>query len=105
MNYNPSKYLWPASIASIISWSAFAVVIIKVDPYVSKDIALLLFFLTLFFSLTTTLTIIGFLLRKKFYHNEIFHHHLGISLRQAILLTLCAIGCLAFLFLGVLTWW
>lgn len=102
---NHRRYLIPIALAAFLSWISWLLVIIKIDPYLSTKIALILFFLTLFSSLVCTFTIIGFIIRRKVSHNEILFSYIGISLRQAILLTFCALGSLFFLLLGVLTWW
>lgn len=102
---NTHRFLIPASISALISWTALSVVIIKIDPYSSTEMALMLFFLALFFALTSSFSILGFLIRKRVHNNEIIYNHIGISIRQAILLSLLSLGCLFFLFLGVLTWW
>lgn len=99
------KYLISIGIAGLFSWAAFWVVIFKLDPYQSTALALFFFFLSLFFALTTTFTFIGFYVRKWFSKNEIYFRHINISLRQGALLSFCALGCLFFLLLGVLTWW
>lgn len=99
------RYLTLISFSALFSWSAWYLVIQKLNPYDSQILSLALFFLSLFFALTSTLTLGGFYLRKWFYKNEIFYSHLSIALRQSILLTLCIIGSLLFLMLGVLTWW
>lgn len=99
------RYLTTTYISMILSWSAWLMVMYKLNPYESRGLSLGPFFLSLFFALTSTLTILGFHLRKWLYKNEIFYHHINISLRQAVLLTLCILASLVFLMLGVLTWW
>ena len=37
--------------------------------------------------------------------NEVFYSHINVALRQGVLLTMIAIGCLLFQLLGALTWW
>lgn len=102
---NTQTYLIPNYIAAALSWSAWLVVITKLNPYESTGLALTLFFVSLFFALISTFTIVGFYLRKWLTNNELHFNFINISLRQGILLSFCAIGCLAFLLLGVLTWW
>lgn len=100
-----SRYILILTVAALVSWLGFFVVITKLDPFVSTGLALALFFVSLFFALTSTFTIIGFYLRVWFNKNEIYYDHINVSLRQGILLTLIALGSLLFQLLGVLTWW
>lgn len=102
---NPTKYLIPTGLAAFFSWTAWILVVVKINPYESTALALPLFFLSLFFALISTFTILGFYLRKYLNHHEVHFNYINISLRQGILLSFCALGCLAFLLLGVLTWW
>ena len=100
-----NKYIVIIGVAALISWIAFALVITKLDPFVSTGLSLALFFISLFFALTSTFTILGFYLRVWLNKNEIYYDHINVSLRQGILLTLIALGSLLFQLLGVLTWW
>ena len=99
------KYLMIIGTASIVSWLAFYLVIDKLDPFASTGLALALFFVSLFFALMTTFSIFGFYIRVWLNRNEIYYDHINVSLRQGILLTLIALGCLLFQLLNVLTWW
>ncbi len=99
------RYIMIIGSAALISWLAFYLVIEKLDPWASTGLALALFFISLFFALTCTFTVIGFYIRVWFNKNEIYYDHINVSLRQGILLTLIALGCLLFQLLGVLTWW
>jgi len=99
------RYLAIISIAGILSWVAWTVVINKLDPYESTGLALGLFYISLFFALTCTFTVLGFYFRLWLNKNEVYYNHINISLRQGLFLTLIALGCLTFQLLGVLTWW
>lgn len=100
-----SRYLITTFLAAIFSWTAWVLVLFKLDPFESTLLALFFFFISFFFASTSTLTLLGFYLRKFIYQNEVFTSHLNVALRQGLLLTLCILGCLIFLMLGVLTWW
>lgn len=93
------------SLAAIISWGAWLLVIFNLDPYSSTKLALSLFFFSLFLALTGTFAIILFLLKKWRADNEIYVKHVIISLRQGFLLSASTIFCLALLMLGLLRIW
>ena len=99
------KYLLFIGIAGIISWVAFGLVVNKLDPFESTGLALALFFVSLFFALTCSFTVIGFYFRLWLNKNEIYYNHINVSLRQAVWLSLIALGCLVLQLLGVLNWW
>lgn len=109
----PSRYLLPIGSATVLSWIAVFLVITKLDPCISVEkvcekpngISIVLFFTSLFFALTSLFTIIGFYFRQWLNKSEIGYNQINVSLRQGILLSLCTVGCLLFLLLGVLTWW
>jgi hypothetical protein len=103
MSHN--RYVMIIGAAGLISWIAFYLVLSRLTPYETSGIALGLFFVSLFFALACSFTVIGFYLRVYFNRNEIYYDHINVSLRQGVLLTLIALGCLLFQLLGVLTWW
>jgi len=99
------NYLMLVASAGMLAWLAFVTVILKFNPYESTSIALAFFYLSLFIALSCTFTLIGYFFRLWLYKNEIFYIHINVSLRQGIILSLIAIGCLVLLMLKVLTWW
>ncbi len=99
------RYLAIIGAAGVISWVAWVMVVNKLDPMESTGPALALFYISLFFALTCSFTVIGFYFRLWFNKNEIYYSHINVSLRQAVLLTLIALGCLTFQLLDILTWW
>lgn len=109
------KYLFIIGAVAIIGWVSFVLVILKLDPctspgklslcYSTSPLALFLFFVSAFFAFTSTFTLLGFGLRLWLNQYEIYLDHLGISLRQGILLTFCTLCAIAFLLLNALTWW
>ncbi len=104
--FNPEKkYIQPLMIAGAVSWLSWIVVIWKLDPYESTGLALALFFLSMLIALTCSFTLLGFYLRKWVTQNEASISYINTSIRQGLLLSLCTLICLAFLLLGVLTWW
>ncbi len=103
MSHN--KYLAVIASAGVVSWMAWLVVLFKLDPKESTGLALGLFYISLFFALTSTFTLTGYYLRLWFNRNEVYYDHINVSLRQAVLLSVIALGCLTFQLLGILTWW
>lgn len=109
------KYFFIIAVTAVISWLSWILVITQLDPcrgpgqfticHSASGIALLLFFLSAFFALTATITLLGFGIRLWLHHYEIYLDHLNISLRQGILLALCALGAMGLLLLNSLTWW
>jgi len=100
-----NRYLIYVGIAGIVSWIAWFIVLNKLDPFESTELALGLFFLSMFFALGCTFTIIGFYFRLWLNKNEYYSSHIHIAFRQGIELTIIALGCIFFLILGVLNWW
>ncbi|MBU1992719.1 MAG: hypothetical protein ABH856_02550 [Patescibacteria group bacterium] len=99
------NYLTTISIAGLLSWAAFVVVLNKLNPYESPLLALPFFFVSLFLALACTFAVLGFYFRVWLYKNEVFYSHINVALRQGVLLGFIACGTLGFKLLGVLTWW
>ncbi len=106
-----NRYIVYLVIAALVSWLAFYLVLNRLDPFVNNNIttvaglSLAMFFVSLFFALTSTFTILGFYIRVWFNKNEVYFDHLNVSLRQAVFLSLIALGSILFQILGVLSWW
>jgi len=99
------KYISGLFIAGVISWAAWLMVVIKLNPFESTSLALALFFVSLFFVLLCTFTLGGFYIRRYMDRGELQRYQMATSLRQAILLSLCVNTCLFLLMLGLLSWW
>ena len=93
------------ALATTFSWAAWILVILKLDPYESTDLALSLFFISTLLALTGSFTILLFLLKKWKTEGEVYVKHLTISLRQGLLLSATTTICLALLMLGLLRVW
>ncbi len=100
-----NQYLSGLSLAGLVSWAAWLMVVAKLNPFESTALALVLFFISLFFALLCTFTLAGFFIRRYLDKGELYHHHMKVSLRQAILLSACADASLVLLIFGLLTWW
>ena len=103
MSYN--KYLAIIGIAALFSWTGFATVMIKLNPFESPGIALALFFVTLFIALMCTFSVFGFYFRVLLNSGDVSSHHMNVSFRQGLLLSF--ITCISFVFqlMGVMSWW
>lgn len=102
-------------IVAVASWTALSLVLFKLDPCIAPGTrelchavstrSLLLFFTSATFALTSLFTLLGFYLRVWLSRDTGDISNFGVSIRQGILLTICAIGALGLLLLEALTWW
>jgi len=92
-------------LATILGWTALFLVLQKLDPEVSPDLALPLFFGSSLVAMAGTFSIILFFFKKWRFSDHIYIKHILISLRQGILLSICTNLCLALLMLGLLRLW
>lgn len=99
------RVLFIIGMASVISWAAWLLVILNLDPFESTGLALTLFFISLSLALVGTYTIVLFYLKKMRSKIPVYTKHVMISLRQGILLGICTILCLGLLMLGLLRIW
>ncbi|OGJ46203.1 hypothetical protein A2307_04105 [Candidatus Peregrinibacteria bacterium RIFOXYB2_FULL_33_20] len=99
------RYLCWILLAALLGWASVILVIYRLDPFESTNLAIVLLFISLFIAFTPSFAFIGFLIRKKIHHNEIFYSHINIALRQGLLLSICGLSCLFLLLINALTWW
>lgn len=97
-----SSYLIGISISTILCWIAWFLTLNNIDPLATNSLGYLSFFVSLFFALLGSFTIIGFYLRLWFSKNEHYYENIGVSFRQAILLSVCVLGLLILQSLGLL---
>ncbi len=91
--------------ATLLTWSAWFLVVYKLDPFENPDLALPFFFASSLFAFTGTFTLVLFFLKKWRIKEHLTVKHILISLRQGILLSLCTCLCLALLMIGLLRVW
>lgn len=98
-------YLLAILIATAFGWASWIVVINKLSPFTTPQLALSLFYSSLFVALTGTLSLIIYYIRAWLNKGEVSNTHVNIALRQGVLLS--AMICIGILFqrLKVLTWW
>ena len=95
------RYISIIALAGIMASVAWILVILKLSPYETMSLSLVLFFITLFISLSSIFTVFGFYFRVWLFKNEIFYKHINIALRQGVFLGLIAVSCLVFQMLRV----
>ncbi|MBU2524750.1 hypothetical protein KKG71_06180 [Patescibacteria group bacterium] len=98
-------YLTALVVAACVSWSAFCLVLSKLDPPLegASKLGLVLFFISLFFALVASLSLLVYSVRK--YVTLQKENALNISIRQGILLSILATSILFFQHLRILNWW
>jgi len=99
------KYIIGMIFATIFCWIAWGLILFYIDPGAAGIVGLACFHASLFFSLIGTFTLVGLALRIWFSHNEVLFAHVGISFRQAGLLSLVIAGCLILQQFRILNWW
>lgn len=100
-----TTYITGILLAGILSLIGWFVVLFRMDPFSSTNVALVLFFVSLFFALASFFAVIGYYLRVFFNRNEIYYSHILISLREGILFSFFVCIALIFQIIRVLTWW
>ena len=102
---NLTKYLTLMSLATLLSWIAFLVVIFSVNPFETVILGFVLFYTSLFFAITGTLSLIGFLIRYFINKNQFITQQVVISFRQAILFSILIITGLYLQSYNLVAWW
>jgi hypothetical protein len=99
------KFLLSMSLATLLCWFGFFMVLIFISPQEITSLTFLLFYLILGLAVMGTFTIFGFLIRKLFNKNELAFEHVIVSFRQAIWLSLILIISLYLQSRQLLAWW
>ena len=81
------KFLIILGTGTILSWTAWVLVITMFDPFTGGPVAHFLFYLSFILALFGTITIIGFFLRYWLEKETVLFRQIGISLRQGLLLS------------------
>jgi hypothetical protein len=98
-------YILAILIATVFGWASWIVVINKLSPFTTPELALALFYTSLFVALAGTLSLVIYYLRAWLNKVEIHNVQLNTSLRQGVLLSAMINTAIAFQRLKVLTWW
>lgn len=92
-------------VATVLGWVSWLVVINKLSPFLSGNLALAFFYSSLLVALTGTFALVNYYLRIVFVGGENFPKHFNAAVRQGVLLASMVCLGLAFQRLRVLTWW
>ena len=93
------------SVASLLSWGAWLLVLFSIDPLEAGTLGLTIFYLSLFFSSAGTLAVAGFYVRRLVLKRQIVFHSVTNAFRQGILFAVLIVGSLYLQSLELLTWW
>jgi Na+/melibiose symporter-like transporter len=103
MTINP--YAITLYIATLFGWASWVLVIMKLDPFSSTPISLILFYASFFVAIAGTLAILNYYLRLWLGRKEAPNKHFYAAVRQGVLLSMMFNVGLGFQRLKVLTWW
>jgi len=98
-------YLWGLKISTFLALSAWGLTLFLVDPEKGGWVGQTLFYCSLFLALSGIFALFLTVARKKTVDQEERLFHVGMSLRQGLLLASLTVGLLAMQHLGVLVWW
>jgi len=98
-------YLWGLKFSTVLALIGWGLVVFYVDPEKGGLAGQALFFASLFLALTGIFALFFTLARRKVVNEEEQLFHVGMSLRQGLLLALLAVVILAMQHFRVLIWW
>ncbi len=98
-------YLTLMSFGTVVAGATFCLVLYRVDPATAGALGFCLFYLSLFFAICGLVSILGFVARVFMHRDEMLSRLVGLSFRQAVLLSALAVGGLALHAHGLLSWW
>jgi len=98
------SYIWGMRFVTLFSIAGLAAVVYFVDPE-AGPVGKILFYFILFFALSGILNLIFLRLRRGITTSETAFANVGMSLRQAMILSFFAIGLLILQSFRVLVWW
>ena len=93
------------SLMSLLAWSAWAYIVVSIDPFASGFIGPLLFYASFALALAGSVTAATFGLRRKFDSEELPWRHIRSSLREGIGFSLFMAFSLYLAASGMLRWW
>lgn len=100
------SYLWGIKISTAVSFAAWILVIVQIDPEKTGIVGQFLFFVSTMLFLSGLFILLFTWMRKISGNNEDMNFsHLGISFRQGILMALLASLLLVLQQYRILTWW
>lgn len=100
------QYLMTMTVATILSWCVWVLIIFYFDPDTAGLIGFLFFYISLFLSIVGTVSIIGFIIKMKLIRNdELIFRHIKRTFKQGFILSSFVIITLILLQKNLLTWW
>ncbi|MFA6391146.1 MAG: hypothetical protein WCW66_00140 [Patescibacteria group bacterium] len=99
------RYLLIMGFGTLISWGAFVLVILNIDPFSSGFVGLFSFYIMLFLALMGTFALFGFIVRAVFVKRSVLFRHIGVSLRQSVLFSSLIMVSLMLQANNLFTWW
>lgn len=100
------QYLISMSVATLIAWLAFALVLFLVDPASAEIVGLVVFYVSLFLAILGTISVLGFFLRVKLHKREvILPREVSGAFRQGFFLSFLFVGALYLQSKNMLVWW
>lgn len=91
-------------LATLICWSAWAVVINSVNPETTNGVGFALFYTSLFLAIVGTAAIVGFIIRFAALRQELVFRHVAVAFRQSFLLAALIVGALLLQSYRLLSW-
>lgn len=100
------QYLISMSLATLIAWLAFALVLFLVDPASAEIAGLIIFYVSLFLAILGTISVLGFFLRVKLHKGEvILPREVAGAFRQGFFLSFLFVSALYLQSKDMLVWW
>ncbi|HPA25303.1 MAG TPA: hypothetical protein PLK76_00890 [bacterium] len=100
-----SKYLTLMTLATLLCWASFIIVVNTINPFNTAILGFVFFYSSLFLSLIGTLSILGFLLRNLLNKNQFISVQIMTSFRQSIWLALMIVIGLYLQSQKLVAWW
>lgn len=99
-------YILFMSIATVLLWGAWGLVILNTNPHEAGAFGFLMFYVTLFMALIGALTLTGVVFRTLVLHrHQVLMRQVRVSFRHAVLLSALSVSVLAVSGYGNLRWW
>lgn len=93
------------AITTLLSWIAFGVIVMTINPQEAGAIGIGLFYISISLALIGTLSLAGFLIRNVFLKKEDVFNRISMAFRQAVFFTLLVNGFLFLQSMRLLTWY
>lgn len=99
------KYLILMTIACILCWGGWSLVLFLVNPFSAGWIGIVLFYTALFLGLASLFSIVGFVVRFVIIKHEFAYKHVRTAFRQGLMFSLLVVGALFLQAEKLLVWW